>query len=294
MRESRAVGEFKLYHYSPSKAAAIVMIVLFAISTLFHTYQLFRKRTWYFIPFVIGGIFETIGYVGRALSANETPNWSLVPYVMQSLLILLAPTLFAASIYMVLGRIIRLVDGENHSLIRVSRLTKIFVGGDVLSFLAQSGGAGILSNAKTTSSVNLGQNVITAGLGIQVLFFGLFVVVAMVFHLRIQKSPTTRSSSATIPWERHLIVLYTACLLILVRSVFRIIEYVMGQDGVLLSHEIYVYIFDATLMFLAMIVFNVCHPGAIITKDTMGSIGDVDVYGDNFEELQPVTTQYKG
>jgi hypothetical protein len=55
MSEPRAVEEFKLYHYNPSKAAAIVMIVAFAISTLFHTYQLFRKRTWYFIPFVIGG-----------------------------------------------------------------------------------------------------------------------------------------------------------------------------------------------------------------------------------------------
>jgi hypothetical protein len=239
-------------------------------------------------------LVETIGYVGRCLNANETPNWTLVPYVMQSLLILLAPTLFAASIYMVLGRIIRLVDGEKHSLIRVSRLTKIFVGGDVLSFLAQSGGGGILSNAKTSSNVNLGQNVITAGLGIQVLFFGLFIVVAVVFHLRIRKSPSARSSSTTIPWQRHLVVLYTACLLILVRSVFRIAEYVLGQDNVLLSHEIYAYIFDAALMFQAMIVFNVYHPSAIITKETMGSIDDVDAYGDSFQELQPVTTQYKG
>lgn len=63
-----------------------------------------------------------------------------MPYVMQSLLILLAPAFFAASIYMVLGRIIHLVDGEAHSIIRAKWLTKIFVGGDVLSFLAQSSG----------------------------------------------------------------------------------------------------------------------------------------------------------
>jgi hypothetical protein len=191
---------------------------------------------------------------------------------------------------MVLGRIIRLVDGERHSLIRASLLTKIFVGGDVLSFLTQSAGGGLLSNAKTTSSVNLGQNIITAGLGIQVAFFGFFVVVAMVFHRRIQKSPTARSSSTTIPWQRHLIVLYTACLLILVRSVFRIAEYVMGQDSVLLSHEIYIYIFDATLMFLAMIVFNVYHPSAIITKETLGgSTTDGDVESNSFQELQSMT-----
>ena len=62
------------------------------------------------------------------------------PYIIQSLLILLGPTLFAASIYMILGRIMRLTNGEAHSIIRVNWVTKIFVLGDVLSFLAQSGG----------------------------------------------------------------------------------------------------------------------------------------------------------
>jgi hypothetical protein len=59
---------------------------------------------------------------------------------MQSLLPLLGPALFAASIYMVLGRIIRLTDGESHSSIKSKWLTKIFVTGDVLGFLAQSAG----------------------------------------------------------------------------------------------------------------------------------------------------------
>jgi hypothetical protein len=41
---------------------------------------------------------------------------------------------------MILGRIIRLTDGEEHSLIRAKWLTKVFVAGDVLSFFTQSGG----------------------------------------------------------------------------------------------------------------------------------------------------------
>ena len=45
---------------------------------------------------------ECVGYVGRALShSNKT---ALGPFIMQSLLILVAPALLAASIYMVLGR----------------------------------------------------------------------------------------------------------------------------------------------------------------------------------------------
>jgi hypothetical protein len=41
---------------------------------------------------------------------------------------------------MILSRIIRLTGGENHSPIRPTRLTKLFVLGDVLSFFVQSGG----------------------------------------------------------------------------------------------------------------------------------------------------------
>lgn len=59
---------------------------------------------------------------------------------MQSTLLLVAPALFAASIYMELGRIIRLVKGEKLSLVRVTLMTKIFVSGDVLSFLMQASG----------------------------------------------------------------------------------------------------------------------------------------------------------
>ena len=85
-------------------------------------------------------IVESVGYIGRLMSSKESPDWTLGPYVMQSSLLLIAPALFAASIYMALGRIIVLVHGEKHSIIRVSWLTKIFVTGDVLSFLMQSSG----------------------------------------------------------------------------------------------------------------------------------------------------------
>lgn len=63
-----------------------------------------------------------------------------MPYVLQSLFLLLGPTLLAASIYMVLGRLIRLLNADNYSIIRTTWLTKVFVLGDVISFLAQSGG----------------------------------------------------------------------------------------------------------------------------------------------------------
>ena len=85
-------------------------------------------------------LVEWIGYIGRAVSSQESPNWTLGPYIVQTLLLLIAPALFAASIYMELGRIILLVDGEVHSLIKKRWLTKLFVTGDVLSFTLQAAG----------------------------------------------------------------------------------------------------------------------------------------------------------
>lgn len=133
-------SDFNIYLYDPSLPAAIIFVVLFLLISLLHIYQLIRKRTWYFMPLVVGGIVECIGYVGRIISSRQSPNWTLGPFIMQSVLLLVAPALIAASIYMVLGRIIVTIDGEKYSLIKKKWLTKIFVAGDVLSFLVLSVG----------------------------------------------------------------------------------------------------------------------------------------------------------
>ena len=48
-------GSYKLYQYDPSLPAAIVAIILFAIVTFYHVWLIKRHRSWYFIPFTIGG-----------------------------------------------------------------------------------------------------------------------------------------------------------------------------------------------------------------------------------------------
>ena len=63
-----------------------------------------------------------------------------MPYIMQTLLILLGPAFYAASIYMLLGRIIGFLDADHHSLIPTKWLTKLFLLGDVLSIFGQGGG----------------------------------------------------------------------------------------------------------------------------------------------------------
>ncbi|KAF5000631.1 hypothetical protein FDECE_11168 [Fusarium decemcellulare] len=258
------MAEFKLYHYDPSFIAAVVFASLFTLSTLCHFYQIARFKAFFFIPFLVGCIFEAVGYAGRAISAKQTPDWDLMPYILQSILLLLGPTMMAASIYMSLGRLIAFLDAGFYSLIPVSIFAKTFLIGDILSFLAQSAGGGMLAQAETKGDQKMGQTMIIIGLVIQIYFFSFFMTVIYVFHRRMIKNPTKKSLSITTPWKRFITVLYAASGLIMVRSLFRMVEYIEGVDGELQSKEIYIYVFDAALMCVTTILFNVFHPGRVI------------------------------
>jgi RTA1 like protein len=266
--------DFVLYRYIPSLPLAIISVVVFGLLTLAQTYRMFRTRSWFCVPFIIGGLFETIGYTGRAISHSDKE--ALPPFIIQSLLLLLAPALFAASIYMTLGRIIVAVQGAHLSVIPIRRQTLIFVCGDVLAFMTQSGG-GSLQASGSASSFKTGEKIILGGLGMQILFFGFFVVCSTIFHLRCRKNPTPASMDPRMPWQQMIVMLYTVSMLILVRSVFRIIEYSGGNDGYLLRQEWPVYALDALLMAITMLVFLIRYPATL--KDSVKAV-NAEGYGE--------------
>lgn len=136
--------------------------------------------------------------------------------------------------------------------------------------LADILGGAILASADDPDARSRGQNIIIAGLFAQLVVFGIFIAVTIVFHRRIVRAPTERSQTANVPWLRYIYILYIASGLIMVRSVFRVIEYVQGSDGELMSNEVYFYVFDTALMFIMSCVFNVYHPSSIIAKKGAG------------------------
>ncbi|KAL0934369.1 RTA1 domain protein [Colletotrichum truncatum] len=259
--DAAGANPFKLYHYDPTIAGAVIFVLLFLATTILHFWQLVKSKCWFLLPLAIGGILEVIGYAARAKSGGESPDWTLGPYIIQAILLLVAPALYAATIYMELGRIITVIDGEGHVIIRKEWMTKLFVTGDVLSFFLQGGGGGYQA-AGSLEALNTGAKIIIVGLFVQLICFGFFVVTAVSFHRSINKAPTGRSNSS-IPWRRHMNALYLGSFLIMVRSLFRAVEYLQGFDGYLLRHEAYLYIFDAVFMLLTMILFNYIHPAEI-------------------------------
>lgn len=124
-------------------------------------------------------------------------------------------------------------------------------------------GGGIQASG-TASALTTGSHLVVGGLFVQLFFFGCFIAVAVHFDVAMHKVPTTRAQSGAVPWRKHLLTLYFASVLVMIRSIFRVVEYLQGFSGYLLSHEIYLYIFDAVLMFCVMVMFNVVHPSEVV------------------------------
>jgi hypothetical protein len=147
--------DWKMYRYIPSLAGAIAALIIFLILTLLHLWQYLRSRK--LIAFlVISGalctsfcctpstpISNTIpgevgGFGARIASHFDNAAWG--PFISQGVLLLVGPLFYAATIYMLLGRTIRLAGGEDVSLIQPKWYTRIFVTADVTTLLVQGFG----------------------------------------------------------------------------------------------------------------------------------------------------------
>lgn len=123
--------------------------------------------------------------------------------------------------------------------------------------------------AGTVSAMDTGAYIVIGGLVIQLLFFGFFIVVSAVLHWRVKRNLLSISHSLerSKKWESIMWALYAACLLILVRSIFRVVEFVEGNDGFIMRREYLLYIFDACLMALTGVVLAVVYPGSFLGRN---------------------------
>jgi hypothetical protein len=116
---------------------------------------------------------------------------------------------------------------------------------------------------KDTTNPSTGERIIIGGLLVQIIFFGFFMITALVFQSRIMSNPTGMSNELSSLWRRHLTALYITSVLIMVRSIVRVVEYIQSYDGYLMKQEVFIYIFDGLVMLVAMLVLQYIHPSEI-------------------------------
>ena len=64
--------------------------------------------------------------------------------------------------------------------------------------------------------------------------------------------------------RRMLILLYLVMVLVIIRNIYRLVEFATGIDSPLVKSEWYNYVWDATPMFLALLMLNIEYPGKIL------------------------------
>ncbi|KAF2471871.1 uncharacterized protein BDR25DRAFT_333856, partial [Lindgomyces ingoldianus] len=255
------------YSYSPSFAAAVAFAVLFGIVTIAQTSQAFVYRKGFCWVIIMACCWEWASFITRALGSHNQQSLALA-FVSQ-LLFLLAPLWINAYAYMTAGRLI----WTFHPLkkiygIKAISIGKYFVWLDILSFLVQGIGGSMLSPGSSADTQKLGKNIYMTGVGIQGAFILLFTVLIARFHveyLRLQNTgavPTAKNKK----WMWLTCALYVVLALIIMRIVFRLIEFSAGVDisNPLPYHEIYALILDAFPMLLGIVILTVIHPGMVL------------------------------
>ena len=97
----------------------------------------------------------------------------------------------------------------------------------------------------------------------QIIFFGFFFISAVVFQRRFSRAQSGRADFQNFAWRKRMLALHMSSVLIHIRSVVRVVEYVQGDDGFVMSNEVFIYCFDGSLMWVMMVIFVVVHSGEI-------------------------------
>ncbi|KXS09547.1 hypothetical protein M427DRAFT_38692 [Gonapodya prolifera JEL478] len=248
------------FHYEPTTFLAYSALAGFALVAIVHMGYFFTHRSFFMWPFVAGSLMECVGFGARIFAINNPfeskyHEWTLLlrPTLdaAQHGLIVLAPVFFSAGYYVILSRTINLL-GDAYSPIRSRLVVGIFVSSDLISFIIQVSGSGLLLGSTDIDMINIGEKVLVGGLVVQAVSTALFLLLVVVV--------TVRAKDLQGSWKRIIAVLLLGAVLILVRSIYRVAEFSGGFTGPLALNETLMYILDILLMFNAAGVLCLVHP----------------------------------
>ncbi|KAH6842801.1 RTA1 like protein-domain-containing protein [Chaetomium sp. MPI-CAGE-AT-0009] len=265
------------WEYRPSNVAAYIFLALFVLATFGHFVYLARLRAWNFIPFILGGICQIFGYLERA-DAHSDPT-HVRPWILQNMLLLVSPPLLAASLYLALHQATdALLHGTNHntgpkrSCCRtccIPTTTKAYILADVAAIFTQLIGT-VMPASGTEEGRRIGKTVVLIGLAVQLAALGSFVGISCgMVHARLRRDPSRSRAMMADPgvnWLGYFVVMEVAAVMLIVRSVVRGAEFLEGAGGVVMGHEVFIYVFDGLAMLVVMVGFLVLHPARLVRE----------------------------
>jgi hypothetical protein len=263
------------YNYYPSFIAALIFTIIFGLTTSIHLYQAFAYKKFRLCwTLLMGAIWELTSFAIRTVSTKHQQNTALA--TISQILVLLAPLWVNAFVYMVMGRVIYFFVPEKKVFgIKGIKIAKIFVWLDVLSFITQVGGGVLISPGADQSTLMIGIHVYMGGIGFQEFCILIFTSIAIKFFIDARARERTDAGNQILDdrprnWRKLLYVMFTVLALITTRIIFRLVEFASGLDpskNPIPFHEVYFFVLDALPMFVALVLFNVVHPGHVLVGE---------------------------
>ncbi|KAF9874629.1 RTA1 domain-containing protein [Colletotrichum karsti] len=254
------------YPFEPNFEGNIAFAAVFGLSMIAHLIQAFAYRKKFCWVIVVGASWETTAFILRALGSRDQQEMGY--QIGGQLLFLLAPLWINAFAYMMAARLVYFVLPDQRVLrIKATALTKIFVAIDIVCFLVQAVGGAMMSNTDVSPDdpiLRIGQKVYMSGCGVQLAFIIVFCGLMGRFYVkmrRAQRLDLNMKRVKALVW-----VMYVVLFLIIIRIIFRLVEFGPGADidNPILANENFAFGLDALPMVLALVLLNVVHPGIVL------------------------------
>jgi hypothetical protein len=259
---------WSIYGYRPSLPFTILFLTIFALSALAFLIQGLhprtRSKTWFFTAaMTIGSSSEVLGYIAKLLLYNDP--FSDLGFKMNVVLLTFAPAFYAAAIYATLAQICLALAPEL-SRLRPRLYTRIFISCDVVSIILQAAGGGIASAAPDFHVLEIGDNIMIAGLATQVATLLVFGVLAADYAYAVYKNqeslrPATAELRRSWRFKAFVVALWVAYLGIQIRCCYRVAELCEGWGSPTMRNQGLFIGLDSLPVGVAAMVLNVCHPG---------------------------------
>ncbi|RSM15719.1 hypothetical protein CDV31_004818 [Fusarium ambrosium] len=249
---------YSLYVYAPNKGAPIFFTIAYAISTIFHIWQCHRYKAWKLVGMhCLCGVLFTAGYAMREYGAysylyKTATKMPLIIFITSQVCIYICPPLLELVNYHVLGRIFYYVP--YCAPIAPGKVLATFGGLMGIVELLNSLGVSLSANTSSTPEKQaLGSHLTIAAISLQLIIIVIFVYLAYMFQRRCAKanvqSPAVKTLLTTL--------------------------YMSGNRQCRVTHDTQshptlrslLYIFEAVLMLINSILWNIWHPGRFLPKD---------------------------
>ncbi|KAJ3544017.1 hypothetical protein NM208_g3269 [Fusarium decemcellulare] len=225
--------EYTIYGYRPSLWVNSLLAALFGIAAIIHVVLGIRFRTRsYAIALTLGSFNSAAIYLMfKHLTALFGPEWSLL---------------------------------------KPKQYTLVFISADVISLVLQAAGGGIAATAgpDNEDTLDMGNNIMMAGISFQVVTLSIFALLALLYLVRRLRAAhsTPLAGIALQTWQSarfrwFLFGLTTAFVGIYIRCVYRIAEMRGGWGNKLMKEEITFIILEGIMILIATLAQTIFHPG---------------------------------